>query len=126
MAGISLERDGVPDVVEACYEHDEAFKAHAEAGVGHCPVPAQVQVLPVAVEGHTCSLHALFQYLQSHSQCLSPFSTNQFVLVQDPARKMERPNACRAWKHKPDVCIAIGLDRRGTTSQNVYVQPWWE
>lgn len=72
VAGPPREWDGLPNVVEARGKQNEALEAQAEAGVGHGPISAQVQVARVGLLGHPCGFQALFQNLQDMPRAQPP------------------------------------------------------
>ena len=67
MAWPSGEGDGLPDVVNARGEQDEALKAQAKAGVGDRAVAPQVQVPHVGLRRHAAVFQPLLQHLHIHA-----------------------------------------------------------
>lgn len=56
-------RNDVANVLNPRREHDEPFKAEAKTGVGHRPVPPQVEIVLVSSEVHAALLDLLQENL---------------------------------------------------------------
>mmetsp|Transcript_34352 Transcript_34352/g.96851 ORF Transcript_34352/g.96851 Transcript_34352/m.96851 type:complete len:338 (+) Transcript_34352:133-1146(+) len=63
MAGPPRERNHLSDVLQARGEADEPLETEAEASVGHCAIPAQIQVGLIGLQGHASLLDASLEHL---------------------------------------------------------------